>query len=149
MKKTDLFVGIALILLSVAVWITSGQFPSVGDTDVGPGFFPRLIVNGLILMSLVLIAAAFRPGQAAEEAGPPTSWRRTILGFVCMFVFLALVYLGGFHLATPVFLLGFMWLFGYRKPIASILVAVLVTLFIYLIFETVLQVPLPAGVLFE
>ncbi|MFM1651730.1 tripartite tricarboxylate transporter TctB family protein [Brevibacillus sp. B_LB10_24] len=149
MKKSDFFVGIALILLSVAVWITSGGFPSVGDTDVGPGFFPRLIAGGLILLSVLMVAGSFRPLPNSEEDAAPTLWGRTVLGIVCTFVFLALVYLGGFHLATPVFLFGFMWLFGYRKPVASILVAVLVTLLIYLIFETALQVPLPAGVLFE
>ncbi|WP_126425430.1 tripartite tricarboxylate transporter TctB family protein [Brevibacillus marinus] len=149
MKKTDFFVGIALILLSVAVWITSGSFPSVGETDVGPSFFPRLIAGGLVLLSLIMIAGSFRHRQDNDKDAAPTLWGRTILGFVCMFAFLALIYIGGFHLATPLFLFGFMWLYGYRKPMASILVAVLVTLFIYFIFEVLLQVPLPAGVLFE
>lgn len=149
MKKVDFFVGLALILLSVATWITASQFPAVGDTDVGAGFFPKLIAAVLILLSVVMMASSFRRqvDNGAEEG--PTSWRKIILGFVLTFAFLALVSFAGFYISAPIFLFVFMWLFGYRKPVSVVAVAVLVTLFIYLVFEKVLQVPLPAGVFFE
>jgi putative tricarboxylic transport membrane protein len=148
-KKVDIFVGLLLIVLSIATWITAGNFPSVGDTDVGAGFFPRLIASILLVLSLILIASGYRRRGGGDEETGQTSWKRTLLGFVCTFAFLALICLCGFFLSTPVFLLGFMWLLGYRKPVPTVAVAVLVTLFIYLVFEKVLQVPLPAGLFFE
>jgi putative tricarboxylic transport membrane protein len=147
-KKVDIFVGFLLIILSVSAWMTSNQLPSVGDTDVGPGFFPRLVAAVLILLSAMLIVSAFRRQPDAVEKGP-SDWKKPLLGMALTFVYLALVYGLGFYVSTPVFLLGFIWLFGYRKPAAIGAVAVLVTLFVYLTFENVLQVPLPAGVFFE
>lgn len=149
MKKVDFFVGLALIILSVATWITANRFPSVGDTDVGAGFFPQLIASVLLLLSLVMIALSFRRQADDQPEEGFTSWKKTFLGFVLTFVYLALVYFCGFYIATPIFLFGFIWLFGYRKTIPAVAVVVIVTLFIYLVFEKVLQVPLPAGVFFE
>jgi len=148
-KKVDFFVGLALILLSAATWVTAGQFPTVGDTDVGAGFFPKLIAVVLILLSVVMMALSFRrqTQDGAEEVS--TSWSKIILGFVLTFAFLALIFFTGFYISAPIFLFVFMWLFGYRKPISVVVVAVIVTLFIYLVFEMVLRVPLPAGIFFE
>nr|WP_239565421.1 tripartite tricarboxylate transporter TctB family protein [Brevibacillus fulvus] len=139
----------ALIILSVAAWITASDFPAVGDTDVGAGFFPKMIASVLILLSLVMIFSSFRrqPGNEPETGAIP--WSKTILGFILTFLYLALVYFGGFYISTPLFMICFIWLFGYRKTIPAVAVTVVVTLFVYLVFEKVLQVPLPAGVFFE
>ena len=53
----------------------------------------------------------------------------------------------GFYIATPVMLVGYMYLMGIRKIKPILITTVVMMLFVYCLFTLQLNVPLPAGIL--
>jgi putative tricarboxylic transport membrane protein len=142
--------GLALVSLYALVESTHLNIGTI--TRPGPGFFPCVLAGALFLTSLALLVRAWRGCQRAAHA-PSTKAGDTVrrpwvlvATVAALAVYIAMFERVGFILAT-VALLAFLFgtLARYRWPIA-IAVAVVVTLASYLVFNTGLQIRLPAGV---
>lgn len=152
--------GIALL----GVLLGAGVFripPGAGYDRIGPRFFPAVVAAGLVLLGVWLAVAAWRArkSQAAKEpthgikdmpwlpSQEKTNWKA--LGWLAagLLVCLALFERGGFVPATSVLF----WLaargFGSRKPVRDALIAVALSVVVFLAFTRGLGLTLPAGVL--
>lgn len=141
-----------LALVSLYTLVASMHLDAGTITRPGPGFFPLVLAIALLLVSLALLAQAWR-GHRAAASGPPSAgddgvarrpWAlvATVVAFA---TYIAVLEPLGFVLATAA-LLAFLFgaLAHYRWPIA-IAASVVVTFVSYLVFNTWLQVRLPAG----
>ncbi len=118
----------------------------------GPGFFP--FVAGLILVGLALTVigdAIVKHGKVAGEESERffpqnDSWKRVVqvLFALCLYIFG--VERLGFFLTTFIFMLLMLRLEP-RKWRVTLPAAFLSTLFFYALFEALLKVPLPRGIL--
>ncbi|MGH7325130.1 MAG: tripartite tricarboxylate transporter TctB family protein [Candidatus Rokuibacteriota bacterium] len=152
----------ALAVLVVVAYIHSTRLDVGSVARPGPGFFPLVltVALGVVAVALLLASTRRRHGdqRAGEEAGPASEGPgaepipRIRLGKLvatvgALAIYLALFERLGFILATIGFLAFLLGTLGaYRWPIA-IAAGVLVALATYLVFDTWLQVRLPAGVL--
>jgi putative tricarboxylic transport membrane protein len=120
----------------------------MGDDGPGPGFFPAWYGSIMVVLSLALVA---RSVLAAPAPAAAVKWRELGRAFVCWGAFvasIALMELTGFAIAFALltwFLIAFM---ARRPQKVALPVAIGGALLFQLIFDILLQVDLPRGILF-
>ncbi len=130
---------------------------SCSDTYQGSGaglaqdavFFPRLVIGAIAVLALSLgvrtIMAGGRPTDHDPVARPPWSWRRAGgLALACC-VYVGLMPVIGFLLATLVFSLVTPAILGSRNSRVALLVALLFPAGAWLLFAWMIRIPLPVG----
>lgn len=129
---------------------TRGLDEIAREGQLGPGFWPRLVLAGLALACLAKLAAA-RPGrpaagpEAAGGNGRPAIARGTLALAVALVVLYALLApVLGFVLTTALFVAAFMALGGARWGPAAVAGTVGTVLLLYL-FVKIVYLPLPKG----
>lgn len=158
----DIIFSLVLIVVSVA-WIFEGiqlglWIPGV---SAGSGFVPAVFAALTLVSSLFVIYSSVKKRRAAAEAAPAPEQEETGDGgqktglakfgtlVPVLFCVGAIVCLQLFGLVITVFAISFLWLMyvssqGLKK---SLLVAVLITLFIYMVFEFWLKIPFPGDII--
>jgi putative tricarboxylic transport membrane protein len=139
---SDRLTGLALLALAVAYGIAAGGYQAMIGDPLGPAVFPMALAIVLGLLSLYLIV---RPDRE-----PDWPRGRALLKQVLTLVaFVAYAYLlepVGFLVSTFIAVVALGWLLGARLWQAGAAgVAIAVVLFV--LFDTLLGLPLPAGVL--
>lgn len=152
MKKADIIGGLIGILIGLyAIW-EGTNMPEDVVMKIGPSFFPTILASLLIIFSLVLIVNALR-GKSKGEVTPlklsDKGVQRGLITLVAAIVFCVALDPIGFIPTAIVFLAFMMWVMGNRKPVLMIVVPPLITLTIWLIFEKVLNLSMPAGLLID
>jgi putative tricarboxylic transport membrane protein len=139
---SDHLTGLALLVLAVAYGIAAGGYQAMIGDPLGPAVFPTALAVALGLLSLYLIV---RP-----DAEPDWPRRRALLKQVLTLVaFVAYAYLLeplGFLVSTFVAVAVLGWLLGARLWQAGA-AGVAIAAVLFVLFDTVLGLPLPAGVL--
>jgi putative tricarboxylic transport membrane protein len=150
MKTADIIGGLIGMAIGLgAIWQGS-TMPTDVVMKIGPSFFPGFLAGGLILFSaLLLINALLGKSKGTVSAlhlsDPGT--RRGLIMLGAALVFCVLLEPLGFIPTSIVFLAFMIRVLGKRKPLPILLAPPLVTLAVWLVFEKVLMLSLPAGVL--
>lgn len=132
--------GLAALLL----WDAAGLRQDGGYSGVGPADVPRLIAFGLLALSALTVVAGLRGDlpRAPRQAPAPVLWILGGLGLQ-----LVLLHAIGFVLSGAL-LFGFTARgFGQQPLWRNILVGVVLAFVIYGIFDQLLKLNLPGGVL--
>ncbi len=150
MKKADLSAGIISLLLGLfALWEAS-KMPSDQIMKIGPNFFPNILAGFLIFFSLLLIIKALK-GQSQGSVAPfnfaHLGVRRGLITLVAGIVFCVVLEPLGFAFSTILFLSLMMYVIGKRNYLLIAGVPPLITFGIWLVFEKILHLTLPLGVL--
>ncbi|WP_052436505.1 tripartite tricarboxylate transporter TctB family protein [Georgenia sp. SUBG003] len=112
---------------------------------IDPRWWPELLgAAGLALGVLLLVVAILRPPFNRDdlEAATRQGWLRVGIAVGLSIAFVLLWPVIGFLVATPVFLVVATYVFGGRGWKTLVLFPVLMTAGIYLLFHTLLKVPL-------
>jgi putative tricarboxylic transport membrane protein len=136
---------IALVLAGLAavlVWDAS-QLQSNSPYGMGPHAMPIVIAVGLGILAIGNLVDAMRGNlPARESADPKTVW--LILGGLAALI--AIIGLGGgFILATTALFVTTAKAFGRRAFLADLAIGFVLTTLIYLAFDRLLTLSLPAG----
>ena len=146
-----IFTGCVIILLALALW----QSRNFG---VRAGLFPWVIGTPTLLLALFQLVKDLRghekasepafEGERAVEVSPALASRRTwtILGWTVGF-FIAIWFLG-FSYAVPLTMVLYLKLAGREKWPITVVMAFGTWVFFYLLFERMLSVPFPDGLIF-
>lgn len=147
------------LLLKFWVIPTGVRIPQSAQFSPGltPAAFPELlayslIVLGIISMGFTLLGAAqpqFEDVELGEAMSVRSSTRRAVLLFAAITGYLVGLYVLGFILSTVILLVGFLRLAGKQSWFRSLLIAVGTTGVIILLFSTLLNAPLPQGIIFD
>ena len=120
-------------------------------TDPGPGFFPRFLGVGMIATILAIIGMELvgqrrlkTSGKTAEVALLPG--KRALLFATGLLVYMLLLPVAGYPVATFLALIYLMRLMGEKRWIVVLALALLLAVVFYLVFSR-LEVPLPQGLL--
>ncbi len=152
MKKADIVGGLIGILIGLYALWEGSKMPEDVVMKIGPSFFPNILAALLILFSLVLIVNALR-GKSKGEVAPlklsDKGVQRGLITLVSAVLFCVVLDPLGFIPTAIIFLAFMMWVMGNRKPAMLAIAPPLVTLTIWLIFEKVLNLSMPAGILVD
>jgi hypothetical protein len=138
------------VALSVALFLHAGQLDAISvPGQLGPSFWPRVVLAGLALACAgqLLVAGGRRPAvQGAESLAPPAVavWRLAAAGGLLL-LYVGLIPVLGFPLATAGFVVGFMRLGGARSWPATAAVAAIGTVSTLYLFVKLVYLPLPKG----
>lgn len=141
-----------LFVLGVYLFIKAGEIPQFQQKgQIGPDLWPRLILGGLIALSLLKgILALPRTGRSAgpvrEEEKVSRDWRKLAAGIFLVVGYVLVTTLLGFPLANLLFLFAFMYVGGERKPLVLLLLPALGTIGLLYLFVKVVYLPLPRGI---
>lgn len=165
MKKTqtkafsNLVVSLLLIALEVFAWVQTGNIKTAKNAAVQPSAFPRIMIIGMTVFTVILLVQSVIKLLKMEETDP-LAQKTPSMNFVkdkgvlaaLFLIALCALYVWGFrtlgYVLVSMILSGIvMWLIGVRKPVQLVLIAVLVPLGMWLVFYKLLQVNIPMGVL--
>jgi putative tricarboxylic transport membrane protein len=135
---------VVLLALSLAAAVQAWNLGTWIDQRPGPGLWPFLIA---VVMFACVAGAWLRERRSQAEAPPETSWRRELVAFGSLVAYImAFAYLGP---VLPTFLLLVLWLKALaNEPWRLVLpLSVAGTAAVYVVFDVLLGVPFPAGVL--
>jgi putative tricarboxylic transport membrane protein len=151
------FLGILLVVLAVYLQLALGMEWRTTAGRIGPGFFPRIIGGiGIVLTLVALVGSMRRAGSTADTDDDETDAGAADLGrhpatmaiVVAASAALAAVFtVLGAVVAGALFLLGCLWLLNREHPVLNAVLAIGTATGLYLLFQTLLNAGLPAGVL--
>lgn len=140
------------LVASVVLLVLAGDLDRFGrQGQLGPGFWPKVILIGLCLACLAKLVGDWRArGQRGMEALAPAATapvaRATLLAAVALILLYVFVTpLLGFPLATAAFIACFMALAGARTAGKIAGGAVIGTIGLLYLFVRVVYLPLPKG----
>ena len=142
----ELLIGSGIVALGIFILVKATGFPTLAGGYPGPGLFPQMLGILLILSGGVVVVQ-----QVQEKAWP--RWPRpliqrerinALLVLLSVVAYLVLVEYGGFVLTVSLLLVGLMTSLGVRLRI-GMLVGIGLALSTYLLFNKLLGVPLPRG----
>ena len=143
----DMLSGLFITALSIYIVTVSIPWGVYGPAGPGPAFFPLIYGGLMLLLGLALLgrgllgrAMAARPdtGDAEGRRAALATWLALAASIPAMMV---LGFLGGFSLFSL-----FMVRLIFKKPLlTSVIAAVAITGGLYLLFQVLLDIDLPAG----
>lgn len=148
MKKADIIAGIIGLCLSAYVIWDASQFPEDHVLLLGPSFFPIALAIGLALFSIVLIGLALC-GKSLPCTDPfdikSPSIHRALISLLASILYCIVIDYLGFIITSIVYLLFLLYLLKVRNYKKMLSVSIGVTIVIYGIFHTLLDITLPTG----
>jgi putative tricarboxylic transport membrane protein len=135
------------LVLAAALFVASRGLDAVArEGQLGPGFWPRLVLLGLGAACLLNAVGEWRTaGRAAEEAPEPIDGARLAVAIALIVLYVLVLPWAGFALTTVAFIAGFMTLAGARSPLLIGANALLGTVVLLYGFVRLVYLPLPKG----
>lgn len=146
LKTNNQKIALGLIIISIIYLIFSFRLPKYAYVPVDSDLVP--IILGFILLGLSISLFFVKEDKKDKISLPPKKeilMILAVLGFILIYIiFLELL---GFILVTMLFLFCCSWFLGYKKFITNALVSIIMPVFIYVLFDSFLQIQLPQGIL--
>jgi len=145
MKKVDILSALCVIPVCLYVFYESGTWPILPDLG-NPAWIPRGVAALLLGAAALLLAAALRgrsltlPERLQGADRSRVLWVAALTG-----AYTVAIERLGFITGTVPYLFGFCLALGERRWARLLLFAVAVPVATYLIFDRLLNVPLPRG----
>lgn len=142
-----LFTGFLLVVCAVLGWMAWGLEAPFSYEPVGPRAYPLLLLGLIAAGALLLfVKPALEGGNSAEPPLPPIMIPKLLLCLALLLALAALFERLGFVLSSIAFAYGMCRLFGGRN-LQAVVVALVLGIGLYFLFDRILDVPLPLGVL--
>ena len=158
-RRADLVGSITMAVLGIGVILYGlGYPPPRNQYDLfGPMGVPMIIGLGLVVGGLFQSVRTWQllrefgskafPEGSEDEPGHPASSHRAVAFMAGSMVYLfSLPYLG-YLVATPVAIAAGLWSLNFRNPVKLVVTAVGFTVVGFALFNNLLSVPVPVGVL--
>ncbi|CAM5580825.1 membrane protein [Streptomyces tanashiensis] len=151
--RSELGVGALLFLLGVLVLTDALTLDAdvAGRGPVGPATVPVVVGCGLLAVAVLLTVDVLRGGRGEAEGGEdvdltePADWRTVLLLAGVFLAFAVLIGPLGFPLAGALLFWGAAYALGSRHLHRDPLIAAVLSLLTYAVFDQLLGVPLPGG----
>ena len=149
--------SILLLVFEVWAWIQTGSIKAAKNAVVQPSAFPRIMIMGMIVFTVVLLVQSIIK-LSTMKANDPLAEKAESLNFIkdkgvlaaLIVILLCCVYVYFFksmgYVVVSALLSGIiMWMIGLRKPVPLLLISILVPLGMWLVFYKFLSVNIPMG----
>ncbi|MFJ5758885.1 tripartite tricarboxylate transporter TctB family protein [Neobacillus sp. NPDC093182] len=142
--RSGIWAGAVIFLLALFLFVLSLQYSYSSALGPGPGFFPTWLSGILMALSIWYIYESVKGKNVSSESWPTgRSLKHILFIIISLVLFVILFSLFGFIVAGVIFLA--ILFYKEYKWYTTLLMSVGITVFIYLMFNTVLKVYLPLG----
>lgn len=142
-------VAVGFLVVAVVVLVSAFRIPEGGGYQaVGPRAFPLLVGGGLGVVAVIGLAQAFMPGRegsVADNASDPIHWRPVLILLAALAGYAALLVPAGYWQSTTVFFVVCARVLGSRRLVRDAVIALVLALATYVLFDRVLGITLPPG----
>jgi len=149
-NNKDLRMALVMMVIFIILYAISFSFQSSGvvKSHTTASFFPRVVLLVAMFLTLIMIIQSIRRGpDEAKKKMDKAVFKRVALTMACAAGFgLGVVYLGTL-VSIALFIFATMLAWGVESKRVIILTALLTPVLIYLVFNQVLLVQLPSGIL--
>ena len=147
-----LFIAIAAIILWFAIPYGVKEPKKIKYAALSPSYYPRIVGYILLLFGAFITGSQLLKNRSSKEDSEGEAWRQNrhlvLVGVaLTLFVYYLCLEPLGFVLASAVALLVLLLLAGEKKPLALILIPLILPLSLHLFFTHVANIPIPAGIL--
>jgi putative tricarboxylic transport membrane protein len=141
--RAGLVIAALLAMLAVVlVWDARG-LQSAAMYGMGPEAMPVVVASGLALLAIGNFVDALRGNLPARESADPMPVVLILVGLALLIAIIGLG--GGFILATSALFVTTSAAFGRRAILIDVIIALVMSTVIYLAFDRLLTLSLPAG----
>jgi putative tricarboxylic transport membrane protein len=141
--RAGIVIAVALAALAVVlVWDASRLPPNTGY-GMGPAAMPIVIAIGLALLAVGNLIDALRGNMPPRESADPKPVLLILGGLALLIAIIG--FGGGFILATSVLFVATSAAFGRRALLVDAAIALVLSTLIFLAFDKLLTLSLPAG----
>lgn len=142
MHLSDRIAPIFLILIAALLYIQTNEIAKEAvPGEISPATFPRVIIVALIICALMQIFIVKSVKIQFESL-----WR-SLAGILLVVLYIWFIEQIGYFIVTPIFLVIFPALLGYRNWKWIICLSLGSSLLFYFVFSQLLGVPLPSNFL--
>jgi putative tricarboxylic transport membrane protein len=144
-KSADAIAGGAFLLVGLGAVVGAIQLQIGTPSEPQPGFFPFLAGSLLMFLSGLLVVQGLRGRSSGGE--PFTKLRQPVLAMMGLIGFVLLLEPLGYILATASLTAVLLLVLKVRRGLGYVLTVILLPVGSYLLFDRLLDVPLPEGIL--
>lgn len=143
--RGNLISGLVIIAIGLILLSQSASPEGLMEGDIDPMAYPRFLVwvfmgmGGLVILS---------PAKKSSESDLPFFSKRTAAVAISLVAYGVLVGYIGFGVTSFLAACSIAWAMGWRKPKSLILSNLIGVACIWCMFNYVLSIPLPKGILF-
>lgn len=148
MTMANRVIGFGLLILSIYAWLTANTFPTSNGLGPGPDYFPKIAASVLGVLSILLICKKEKNDESIYAISGKPAVILFGTGFIVMIIYVLFVQWLGFTVSSALVTLAWMILMGIRKWTTLIVASVLISAGITYVFEFLLSVPIPHGILY-
>jgi putative tricarboxylic transport membrane protein len=141
--SAGIVIALALAALAVVLVWDASQLQSNTPYGMGPHAMPVVIAVGLGILAIGNLIDALRGNLPARESADPKSVWLILAGLALLIAIIGVG--GGFVLATTSLFVTTAKAFGRRAFLADLAIGLVLTTLIYLAFDRLLTLSLPAG----
>ncbi len=149
MKKAEIWVSLAFVLLGIVVIIDSIRLGFMwGMSGPESGFFPFYLGVGVVISSLVVFFDAFtryKKEGAGKPLMPPGAIKPILWVLIPSTSMVVITEFVGLHIAAALYLAFYMRVVGKIGWVTTLLVGVISPLSLYFTFDKLFLIPLPQG----
>ena len=145
-RAVRIVAAIVLVVLSATFLVGVFDIRSPKGLDpAGPRFFPLLVTSAWLLLSLGYLVEGLRSPRTANKAD--RSWFEPVAVSALLLLYAFLVVPLGYLIATALLFFAAARVLGSRQVVRDIIVAVVLSVIVYIAFTQFLDISLPEGVL--
>jgi lysylphosphatidylglycerol synthetase-like protein (DUF2156 family) len=147
MKKKDLYTGLIMLLLSGAIFAQILRSPAApASSGPGPFFLPAIVALVIAGLSIaLLVQSPKQPEPGPEATRQKRLWNRILWIMIWCFVYGITIERLGYLLSTGIVTFALLAYFNRQKWILNIFFSLITPASIYILFASLLKVPLPKG----
>lgn len=146
--RTDVIISIVLIALAAWVYWYAGFLITENSKPISAHTFPRALAVMLGSSSLLLLLLSFSqhvetPSVSSHRISGLSPNLFVILMLITLVVYTVLLPISGYIITSLIMIVLWLWLLGKRHIGELIGFSVGVVMFVYVLFQSILNVPLP------
>lgn len=137
------------ILSCIFIYIWSGVFliSSFGIKDSGSRSFPQVICVLAIILATGFLISNLRHHQDEEMDFSGTG--RAMIMAAILLIYMIGNWFFGFYISTIIYLPAAMWYLGQRNKKIMAIITIVIPVMVYFVFEKLLTMQIPSGILFK
>ncbi len=140
----DKIFSIILCLISAVVYYSASQFDMsyIGDTGLGPDFFPKVVSVILIVLSILIFISNGKDKKT--EKNPNIKYTLITIGIFA--VYIVLIGKIGYLVSTILFSFAIISLLKKDSIVLKVVYSIIFPVGLYLLFTYAFKVSLPTGI---